>query len=104
MPMQRDRYPANWHAISLRIRNREGWACKFCQAEAGKPNPITGSNVVLTVAHLDHDTTNNADANLAALCQRCHLSYDSIQHMQNSAATRRRRRTDMGQLEITKWT
>lgn len=32
--------------------------------------------IVLTVAHLDHDVTNNALENLKALCQRCHLNYD----------------------------
>lgn len=32
--------------------------------------------VVLTVAHLNHDTTDNSDANLAALCNRCHNRHD----------------------------
>lgn len=32
--------------------------------------------IVLTIAHLDHDTTNNDYSNLAALCQRCHNRYD----------------------------
>ena len=39
--------------------------------------------VVLTVAHIDHDKTNNDDANLAALCQRCHLGHDRKHHEQN---------------------
>lgn len=38
-----------------------------------KPNPAT---VVLTIAHLDHQLTDHSDANLAALCQRCHLNHD----------------------------
>ena len=33
--------------------------------------------VVLTVAHLDHDESNNDPANLAALCQRHHLRHDA---------------------------
>lgn len=41
------------------------------------------SVVVLTVAHLDHDKTNNRFDNLAALCQKCHLSHDSAQHVAN---------------------
>lgn len=45
--------------------------------------------VVLTVAHLDHTTTNNADENLAALCQRCHLLHDTEQRVQHAAETRR---------------
>lgn len=34
---------------------------------------------VLTIAHLDHDefNTNVQDSRLAALCQYCHLNYDS---------------------------
>lgn len=34
--------------------------------------------IVLTVAHLDHDPENENvnDAKLSALCQRCHLNYD----------------------------
>lgn len=44
--------------------------------------------IVLTIAHLDHDTANNADDNLLALCQRCHLHHDREHHMQNSRATR----------------
>lgn len=35
--------------------------------------------VVLTVAHLDHDETNHevTDKRLKAMCQLCHLNYDS---------------------------
>ncbi|WP_148041392.1 HNH endonuclease family protein [Rufibacter immobilis] len=32
--------------------------------------------VILTVAHLDHDPTNNEDWNLKALCQLCHNRHD----------------------------
>ena len=34
------------------------------------------SVVILTTAHLDHDTWNSDDDNLRALCQRCHLTHD----------------------------
>jgi hypothetical protein len=50
--------------------------------------------IVLTIAHLDHDPTNNADANLRALCQRCHLRLDSEQHVRNAAETRARKRDE----------
>jgi hypothetical protein len=33
--------------------------------------------IVLTIAHLDHDTTNNDFSNLKALCQRCHNRHDA---------------------------
>lgn len=52
MPFHKERYPANWKEISLRIRARAGGKCEFCGAENYKPHPITGSKVVLTVAHL----------------------------------------------------
>jgi hypothetical protein len=48
--------------------------------------------IVLTCAHLDHDPTNNADDNLAALCQRCHLALDLLQHVANARETRRSRK------------
>mgnify|MGYP001397670851 CR=1 FL=1 len=74
MPFVKERYPVDWPAISRRIRDRSGGKCEFCGAQNYQPHPVTGSRVVLTVAHLDHDTRNNADDNLRALCQRCHLS------------------------------
>lgn len=39
--------------------------------------------IVLSVAHLDQDKDNNQFLNLAALCQRCHLSHDIRQHVSN---------------------
>ena len=32
--------------------------------------------VVLTIAHLDNDISNNSDSNLKALCQKCHNNLD----------------------------
>lgn len=104
MPMQRDRYPADWEAISLYIRfERAQGRCEWCQAENGQPHPDTGSRVVLTVAHLGtahadgspgdkHDKMDVRPENLAALCQRCHLNYDRDEHMANAAATRLRKK------------
>jgi len=78
------RYPRNWKAISLRIRERAGWRCEYvdanewrCPAVHGEPHPLTGSRVVLTVAHLDHQPENCAEGNLLAMCQRCHNAYDA---------------------------
>lgn len=36
--------------------------------------------VVLACAHLDHDPGHNSPANLAALCQRCHMLHDAAEH------------------------
>jgi len=38
------------------------------------------TKIVLTISHLDHNTSNNNYENLAALCQRCHLKYDNEHH------------------------
>ena len=50
--------------------------------------------VVLTIAHMDHDVGNNADDNLKALCQRCHLVHDAKHHAKNARETRRKKRAD----------
>lgn len=82
------RYPADWPQISERIRAREGNRCKWCGAANGQPHPDTGSKVVLTVAHLDHQPENCADENLAALCQRCHNRYDGPERRRGIAERR----------------
>ena len=77
-PENRARYPKDWPAISRRIRfERAQNRCEQCNAENGRPHPVTGSTVVLTVAHLDHTPETCADDNLKAGCQRCHLAYDA---------------------------
>jgi len=109
--MRRELYPDDWEAISLRIRARAQGKCEWCGAENGKPHPITGSKVMLTVAHLGapkpdgspgdkRDKMDCRDENLAALCQRCHLNYDRDEHQQNSALTRRRKKIESGQIVL----
>jgi site-specific DNA-methyltransferase (adenine-specific) len=116
-PDDRHRYPAEWPRISKRIRHdRAGNRCECsgqcghdhrrestlahlepddrCRARNREPHPVTGSHVVLTVAHLDHTPENVDDANLLALCQRCHLAYDRDHH-----AKSRSRRRAAGELE-----
>ena len=109
MPIHPDnaaRYPADWRTISLRIRTvRAGNRCE-CDGRCGKPHlrwpahgdgerctavngeehPVTGSRVVLTVAHLDHTPGHCDDGNLMAMCQRCHLNYDVDHHAASRAA------------------
>lgn len=80
-PENKRRYPKDWKKISERIRfERAGNKCEVCGAENYKPHPITGSKVILTVAHLDHQPENCGDDNLKAMCQRCHLKYDAHHH------------------------
>jgi hypothetical protein len=54
--------------------------------------------IVLTVAHLDHDITNNDLTNLKALCQKCHLDYDKEHHKKNSRQTLKNKK---GLLELS---
>ena len=60
--------------------------------------------VILTVAHLDHDTTNNTDDNLKLLCQLHHLRHDAKHHAENAATTRRAKRqkanSEAGQMDL----
>lgn len=82
-PENRARYPADWRAIAYGVKDRAAWTCEGspaypdCRAKHGQPHPVTGSRVVITVAHLDHTPENCAPANLKAWCQRCHNTYDA---------------------------
>lgn len=127
-PENRALYPANWRAISERIRfQRAGGRCECtgecgeehamtmdtpvynertgstmrrtrvdtrCRARHSRPHPLTGSNVVLTTAHLDHNPLACADSNLLAMCQRCHLRYDHEHHAEQRSATKAKARTE----------
>ena len=91
-PFDRAKYPDDWESISRAVKDEQNWQCLWCGATHGMPHPLTGSKVVLTTAHLDHDEGNGARENLAALCQRCHLRHDHKQHMANAARTRREKK------------
>lgn len=84
MPINYKDYHPKWRLISKLIRfNRAKNKCEWCGAENYKPHPKTGSIVILTVAHIDHNKANNIFKNLAALCQKCHLGHDIKQHTDN---------------------
>lgn len=111
MPMQRERYPAAWDEISLARREAAGWRCEWCGAANGEPHPITGGKVTLTVAHLGvdkpdgspgdvHDKMDVRPENLAALCNRCHLTYDLPEHIANRRRNRLLRQQAAGQLQM----
>jgi len=92
-PENKARYPKDWKQISHRIRfERAGGRCEWCFAINYEPHPITGSKVVLTVAHLDHTPENCNDENLVALCQRCHLRYDAKHHANTARVTRNQKK------------
>jgi hypothetical protein len=102
-PIRRSLYPPDWHLTSARLRHiRAGDRCECdgrcgsprcpaamltvarpsqtwrCTARRAQPHPVTGSKVVLTVAHLDRNAAagDHSDGNLMVMCQCCHLAYD----------------------------
>lgn len=98
-PENRRRYPKDWPTISRRVRfDRAGGRCEWCGAVNGVPHPVTGSQVVLTVAHLNHRPEDCREENLRALCQRCHNRYDGPMRR---AGIVRRQRAGQGQLTWT---
>lgn len=76
-----------WQEIRAEIRARSGDRCEGssaypdCRVPNGDVHPVTGSIVVLTVAHLDQDPANNGEPgnrpNLRHWCQRCHNTHDA---------------------------
>lgn len=97
MPINYKDYPANWKEIRLAVLERAGNKCEgsvtypSCCAENHQPHPVTGSKVILTVAHLNHDKSDNI-IHMAALCQRCHLAHDYKHHAANAARTRQKKK------------
>jgi 5-methylcytosine-specific restriction endonuclease McrA len=106
-PENRARYPKDWAAISLEVRQAARWLCEGspaypdCRAENAMPHPVTGSRVVLTVAHLDHIPENVGEPgnrpNLKAWCQRCHNTYDMAMRR---AGIRARAKAAAGQADM----
>lgn len=62
-------YPKNWREIADAVKDDAGWCCIRCHHPHDPPAGYT-----LTVHHLDGHPENCARWNLAALCQRCHLT------------------------------
>lgn len=118
MPIDYSKYPKDWKEIRERILKRADNKCECC----GLENHIVVSStkkegktiwyeqtltqwmrsdcpkrvkVVLTIAHLDHDETNHnvTDDRLKAMCQLCHLRYDSEE--------KKRRKSERNSLQIS---
>ena len=98
MPVSREKqklYPGGslasrlWQDIKAWVRLRSGGHCEGspaypdCRAENGKAHPVTGSIVVLTVAHVEHDVSRNGPADLRHWCQRCHNKHDAAFRLRN---------------------
>ncbi|MFI6689094.1 hypothetical protein [Streptomyces sp. NPDC050485] len=107
------RYPDNWPEISARIRfGRAASRCECsgqcglehpggrCPALHGQPHPDTGSEVLLTTAHLNHTPEDVREEVLLAACQRCHLRIDHGHHKVTRSITRAARAAAAGQLGL----
>lgn len=108
MPMDRSRYPENWDAIALGVKNAADWCCDDCGRPCRRPgqrwidfalelseagwgaDEEHPQRFTLTVAHLDQKPSNNDDSNLRALCAPCHLRHDAPYRAANSQAKRER--------------
>lgn len=72
-------YPPLWKVIRNAACEHAGWKCEHCGMlfdTDNKAKTFTNKNgdpIILTVHHLDGDTTNNDWTNLLAVCQVCHL-------------------------------
>ena len=69
---QRRRYPDNWGDIRWRILGIANYRCEFCGVRQGEPHPLTGKEVTLQIAHMNHTPEDCRDENLRALCPVCH--------------------------------
>lgn len=112
MPIDYKKYPGCWPLISEFIRYvRAGNRCETCGAKNKKPHPVTGSKVVLTVAHIRNEkfdvrfnpleyNPEDKENNLVAECQRCHLWRDRKIHARNRKYGRDHNRKEQLSLEL----
>ena len=110
-PELRHLYPKDWKEIRRRILDRAHDRCEVCGVENHTWRPSlspTGPSdavwVVLTIAHLDHDPTNNDPSNLRALCQRCHNRHDARHRAANRSHTAALKRDKSEWIEFDKQT
>lgn len=112
MPMDKDKYPAEWKDIALRIKNGCDWVCQFCGMQCRKPGePFDTHRRTMSVHHMGvtrpdgspgdpHDKMDVRDENLVGLCSACHLRADLPIHIANAARTRYRKLVLAGQMEL----
>lgn len=84
-----------WWAAEA-ARWRDGWGRLVRRALPAPEEMAAGlvriTRVVLATAHRNHDTADNAGGNLAALCQRCHMLHDRLEHQRRRRITLRARK------------
>ncbi len=112
MPMQLDRYPADWKEIAMRTKEAARWICQDCGMQCRQPSEVFDTHKrTMSVHHVGvakpdgtpgdpHDKMDVRPENLLALCSKCHLLRDLPIHVQHAAETRRRKRLSAGQMEL----
>ena len=118
-PENKKLYPKNWKEIRQKILERSENRCAFCgvlnhsigyrnkdgefiecEGMAAEAADLDGEHliqIILTIAHLDHNPTNNNPENLRALCQKCHNNYDKEHRKETRRKTLDKKR---GQLPL----
>ena len=112
MPIDYKKYPPDWKAkIVPAIRGRSDGRCE-CMGECGlhpakrcveintTPAIWAKGKIVLTVAHLCHDTHCRKKKHLRDMCQRCHNRYDNPNRMKNARRNKTFRKEKAGQLRL----
>lgn len=96
-------YSKEWKAFRAFILFRAANRCEGtpqnpeCRARNYEKHPDTGSKVILTIAHMDHDESHADPYRCRALCQRCHNQWDAKQRRFNAERSRARK---VGQSEM----
>lgn len=84
MPVDWSKYPDDWKAIALEVKERAAWVCQRCGKQCRRPDePFDTHRRTATVAHLNHDESDCSPENLRCMCAPCHLRYD-VHHHQES--------------------
>ncbi|MHA0337171.1 hypothetical protein [Sphingomonas aquatilis] len=71
---------------------RDGRGRRVRAPGSGVAAIVRVTRVYIACAHLNHDPTDNAPRNLAALCQRCHMIHDAAEHRRRRWLNAYRRR------------
>jgi len=97
MPVDWEKYPANWKEIADRIKAEADYQCEMCGKQCRRPGePFDTHRKTATVAHCNHEPMDCRPENLVCACAPCHLRYDAKHHAANAAQSRRQK-ADKGQ-------
>lgn len=90
MPMDSEKYPAEWERIAAEVKEAAGWRCEDCGRPCRRPGEKFDTHRrTLTVAHINHVESDCRPENLLALCPACHLRYDGQRRRYQRLAKKR---------------